>query len=104
MSIALLDPAPIPAFVEMCPAHDCEPVTLRTPQVTDSSMAIRTRNRTPNDVKHWLHIEQNTTVKAWAQKNGYSYHNVAAVMCGRNKAAFGKGREIAVKLGLKDAT
>jgi gp16 family phage-associated protein len=66
-------------------------------------MATPKAIRTPNDVKHWLRVEKHTTLKQWAKSNGYSYHNVAAVMCGRNKAAFGKGREIAEKLGLKVA-
>lgn len=65
-------------------------------------MAIR-QNRTPADVKHWLRMEKQMTLKKWAVLNGYGYHNVTAVMCGRNKAGFGEGREIAEKLGLKVA-
>lgn len=60
--------------------------------------------RTPDQVKHWLWTEKETTLKAWAKLNGYSYHNVSAVMSGRNRATFGMGYEIAVKLGMKART
>ena len=40
------------------------------------------------------------SVKAWSIKNGSDPVDVSRVMRGVNKARFGRGREIALKLGL----
>lgn len=44
---------------------------------------------------------QGETVKSWAEKHGYEYHQVVNVATGRNKATRGLGLEIAFKLGMK---
>ena len=44
---------------------------------------------------------QGETITAWAKKHGYSPHYVYFVLNGQSKARWGKGHEIAVKLGLK---
>ncbi|ELO0595938.1 DNA-binding protein [Salmonella enterica] len=41
------------------------------------------------------------TVTAWANENGFDRNLVYQVLNGRCKANFGKGHEIAIKLGLK---
>lgn len=51
-------------------------------------------------VKARLYAE-GTTLKQWAEDNGYSPAQVYRVMRGENKALYGKGHTIAVKLGLK---
>lgn len=40
------------------------------------------------------------SVKAWAIENGYDPIDVSRVMRGINKGRFGRGREIALKLGM----
>lgn len=55
--------------------------------------------KTTEQVKEELK-RKHGSVKAWAIKNGYSPLEVSRVMCGVNKARFGKGREIALKLGI----
>lgn len=44
---------------------------------------------------------QGTTLKKWAAENGYSYDLVSRVVRGTHRATYGKGYEIAVKLGMK---
>jgi gp16 family phage-associated protein len=39
----------------------------------------------------------------WAKDNGYRYHDVIRVLNGFNKGQRGRGHEIAVKLGMKEA-
>lgn len=46
---------------------------------------------------------QGTTVKQWAIDNGYKPVQVYRVLRGENKALYGEGHNIAVKLGLKSA-
>ena len=41
------------------------------------------------------------TFTDWAKKNGFELYLVYRVLNGQCKARFGKGHEIAVKLGLK---
>lgn len=41
------------------------------------------------------------TLAAWARENGYKPREVYLVVGGQNKAKYGKGFEIARKLGLK---
>lgn len=43
---------------------------------------------------------QGSTIKAWAEKNGYSPRLVSDVIRGVNRGTYGKGHEIAVKLGM----
>jgi gp16 family phage-associated protein len=40
----------------------------------------------------------------WAKDNGYQYQDVIRVLNGFNKGQRGRGHEIAVKLGLKEAS
>lgn len=42
-----------------------------------------------------------SNLKQWAQENGYPYHLVSNVVRGINRANYGQGYEIAVKLGMK---
>lgn len=43
------------------------------------------------------------TFTHWAKENGYRVNDVYRVLNGQVKANYGKGHEIAVKLGLKQA-
>ncbi len=56
---------------------------------------------TPAQVKRQLWLK-GSTLKAWASDNGYAYSTVSAVMSGKIKLTrnYGKGYDIAVKLGL----
>ncbi|MDO5650531.1 MAG: DNA-binding protein [Moraxella sp.] len=56
-----------------------------------------------NAVKARLYAE-GTTLKQWAEDNGYSPTQVYRVMRGENKALYGEGHAIAVKLGLKSSS
>lgn len=56
---------------------------------------MKTAEQVKEDLK-----SRHGSVKAWALKNGYTPLEVSRVMCGVNKARFGRGREIALKLGL----
>lgn len=51
-------------------------------------------------VKHELHM-RGSSLKRWAQEQGYPYRTVSDVVRGVNKATFGVGHEVAVALGLK---
>lgn len=42
------------------------------------------------------------TFTAWAKEHGYRVNDVYRVLNGQVKANYGKGHEIAVKLGLKE--
>lgn len=44
---------------------------------------------------------EGSTLKAWAKENGYTERLVSDVVRGVNRATYGKGYEIAVKLGMK---
>lgn len=57
-------------------------------------------NPTPEEVKKRLYKE-GKTIKQWAEENGYTPAQVYRVMRGENKALYGEGHNIAVKIGLK---
>ena len=46
--------------------------------------------------------KEGKTLAQWARENGYKPRDVYLVTGGLNKAKYGKGHEIAVKLGLKE--
>ena len=56
---------------------------------------------TPSQVKRQMWAK-NTTLKQWAETHGYPYNTVSAVMTGKIKCKqnYGRGYEIATKLGL----
>lgn len=58
---------------------------------------------TAEQVKHQLHL-QGSSLKKWALEHGYKPQDVWNVVQGRNKATFGRGYEIAVKLGMRSDT
>ena len=64
-------------------------------------MVNKTHKRplSPLQVKRQL-WSRGTNLKAWAVENGYSYHLVSNVMRGVNRLTYGKGRDIAIKLGM----
>lgn len=41
------------------------------------------------------------TLKQWAEENGYAYDLVSRVVRGTHRATYGKGYEVAVKLGMR---
>ncbi|EBN1942692.1 DNA-binding protein [Salmonella enterica] len=45
--------------------------------------------------------QQGKTITDWANEHGYARNDVYRVLNGQCKANYGKGHEIAVKLGLK---
>ncbi|MBL5859535.1 DNA-binding protein [Serratia fonticola] len=59
--------------------------------------------KTPDQVKQYFHLN-GLTFTQWAKENGYSPTDVYRVINGLTKAKYGKGHEIAVKLGLKPST
>lgn len=58
---------------------------------------------TPEQVKAKFQREGKTFTE-WARENGYRLNHVYLVLNGGVKAKYGKGHEIAVKLGLKKAS
>ena len=56
--------------------------------------------KTAEQVKAHLHA-QGLTVKQWAEDNNYPLPEVYKIMSGERKGLYGRGHEIAVKLGLK---
>lgn len=54
-------------------------------------------------VKHELRLA-GSSLKTWAKSNGFPYRAVSDVVRGVNKGAFGRGRVIAEKLGLKESS
>jgi gp16 family phage-associated protein len=56
--------------------------------------------KTADQVKHELHIN-GSSLRKWAEENGYPYRTVSDVVRGINKGSFGMGYEISLKLGLK---
>ena len=56
--------------------------------------------KTADQVKEHLHA-QGLTVKQWAEDNNYPLPEVYKIMSGERKGLYGRGHEIAVKLGLK---
>lgn len=65
-----------------------------------NNLIYPTHKQKADAVKARLYAE-GTTLKQWAEDNGYSPAQVYRVMRGENKALYGKGHTIAVKLGLK---
>lgn len=57
---------------------------------------------TPDQIKE-LFANRGETFTEWAKKNGYTRSDVYRVLNGQSKARYGKGHEIAKKLGLKSA-
>jgi gp16 family phage-associated protein len=55
---------------------------------------------TPEQVKEAF-AKRGETFTDWAKKHGYTREEVYRVLNGQNKARYGKGHEIAKKLGLK---
>lgn len=53
-----------------------------------------------NEIKHRLR-KQGMTLKSWCAANNFKYYTASNVLRGVNKATYGEGCEIAVKLGLK---
>jgi gp16 family phage-associated protein len=60
------------------------------------------KTKTPDQVKRELQL-RGKTITQWAAENGYPRHEVYRVLGGQIKAHYGRGHEIAVKLGLKQA-
>ena len=56
--------------------------------------------KTADQVKEHLNA-QGLTVKQWAEDNNYPLPEVYKIMSGERKGLYGRGHEIAVKLGLK---
>jgi len=57
---------------------------------------------TPQQFKEAL-AKRGKTITEWAKENGYTREEVYRVLNGQSKARYGKGHEIAKKLGLKSA-
>lgn len=55
---------------------------------------------TPDELKKKFK-QQGTTFSEWARQHGYTPQEVIRVVNGFSKASYGKGHEIAVKLGMK---
>jgi gp16 family phage-associated protein len=55
---------------------------------------------TPEEVKAAF-AKRGETITAWAKQHGYTREEVYRVLNGQSKARYGKGYEIAKKLGLK---
>ncbi len=50
-----------------------------------------------NEIKQRLY-QRGETLKSWAAANGFKYYTASNVLRGINKANFGEGREVALKL------
>ncbi len=57
---------------------------------------------TPEQIKSRF-LSEGKTISDWAKAHGYKPQSVYFVLNGQCKARWGKGHEIAVKLGLKPA-
>lgn len=57
-------------------------------------------SKTPFDIKRGLQA-RGITIETWAKENGFPSYAVRAVLSGKNKALYGRGHEIAVRLGIK---
>lgn len=57
------------------------------------------KDATPNEIKHSLR-KQGTTLKQWAEANGFKYRTVSEAVRGVRKGNYGEGREVRMKLGL----
>lgn len=58
--------------------------------------------KTPEQVKADF-IARGITISQWARDQGYTPREVSLVLNGQVKGLYGKGHDIAVKLGLKEA-
>jgi gp16 family phage-associated protein len=58
--------------------------------------------KTPEQVKAEL-LASGTTISKWARDNNYTPRDVSLVLNGQIKGRYGKGHDIAVKLGIKSA-
>lgn len=56
--------------------------------------------KTPDQIKAEF-LAAGITVSGWARDRGYTPREVSLVLNGQVKGRYGKGHEIAVKLGLK---
>lgn len=56
-----------------------------------------------SDIKHKFR-QQGTNLTEWGKQYGYTTREISNVLRGINKGNFGKGREIAERLGLFDNT
>ena len=68
----------------------------RQPAKPQTSAALLTAE----EAKTRLH-ERGTTLKAWAESNGYPYGTVSQVVRDINRGTYGMGHRIAVALGMK---
>ena len=64
------------------------------------SKSNKPQPKTAQQVKEHLSA-QGLTVKQWAEDNNYPLPEVYKIMSGERKGLYGRGHEIAVKLGLK---
>lgn len=62
-------------------------------------MRVVSQKQMANEVKDRLRA-QGLTLKAFAEQHGYLYRDVSDVVRGVRRGYFGKGREIAKKLGM----
>lgn len=67
-----------------------------------NNLIYPTHKQKADAIKERLYA-QGKTLKQWATDNGYKPTQVYRVMRGENKALYGEGHTIAVKLGLKSA-
>jgi len=56
--------------------------------------------KTPDQIKADF-LAKGITISQWARDNGYTPRQVSLVLNGQIKGRYGKGHEIAKKLGLK---
>lgn len=56
--------------------------------------------KTPDEVRAEF-LAEGLTISDWARRNGYKPRDVSLVLNGQIKGRYGRGHEIAVKLGLK---
>lgn len=59
------------------------------------------KHRTPIVEALWA---EGKTVASWAKEHGFSERAVRAVISGHNKGNYGQAHQIAVALGLKEAS
>jgi gp16 family phage-associated protein len=52
--------------------------------------------------KQKLH-SQGSSLREWAEKNGFAYRLVSDVVRGVNRGTYGKGFDVARKLGMKES-
>jgi gp16 family phage-associated protein len=57
-------------------------------------------SRSAEEAKQWIR-SQDKTMSQWARENGYLLHEVRRVLSGESKCLYGRGREIAKKLGMQ---